>query len=925
MNPLDAISLAAAVAQFTDFGVRLLSETLNVYKSVSGMTIEIVELKTIEDDLRQLSQSIQEKSLQLADPRKPLHESDRRLLQLCETCQSLSTELVTTVDRLRTRSTGTINLAVESFGVAVRKLKSQGDIIDLRRRVSEVREQMMLAMTAFLWEKSKSVVNNLDQLSRQQMEMISTLTRIDDATRTLNQTLIMFLQGSIPTDLRQREIIKTIWSPSWSPEQPIQDISRGNVKFLTEEAAENEAAYSKAILNSLFLEDLSYREEAIPEAYKSTFQWLFKSPRSDTHGHPLWSDFRTWLTSKGDIYWITGKPGSGKSTLMKFITDHSVLQELLAQWSEPKPLITARFYFWNAGTPMQKTQEGLLRTLLHQCLTQRPQLIHKVCPRRWALLRVFGHEAETALPRWTLRELLESFAAFDPFLGHEFNLALFIDGLDEFDGNHNNLVEFIRLFHSRAGRKVCVSSRPWNVFQDAFMNSPGLRLDKLTAGDVRLYVQDNLDSSPAFREYKATLPQQTDEFLEMIITKAEGVFLWVYVVIRHVLEAFSEGDRWDEIYDMVNGLSDDLSKLYQSIWSTIKPDYIGQSSRLFRIHRAYIGSIDVNILWLADQTDTLQIDNHTVHEQQDLITQTMRRRLNSRTRGLLEISQSGHVDFLHRSVRDWIEYIWSDIIAKSGPTFDPNLCVLKAKTVNIPQGTNGFVLRPDWEELYECFIYAAKAHHIASNIPILVATLDHLDGKFQKPLLVESEGIIPFYEQMALHMKSVTKDKGPFEISFVGIAARFGVLEYVRDKVTASPQLLQHKPGEVSILANAILGPAYFANMPGGDVGTRLRRMRQSWVKHQGWHGDSYRRLSLIKFLLDCGVPKPSAVVPVNITRCPYDRAIREKARMPPIIMPDGERLDYWQTVAKLLKEHGFSRVGYFELKVKPRLLKLFY
>ncbi|TRX88264.1 hypothetical protein FHL15_010831 [Xylaria flabelliformis] len=96
MNPLDAISLAAAVVQFTDFGVRLLSETMQVYKSVSGMTSQTVELKTIKDDLRQLSQSIEGKSAQLAVPIKPPRKSEQNLLRLCRTCQELSTELANT-------------------------------------------------------------------------------------------------------------------------------------------------------------------------------------------------------------------------------------------------------------------------------------------------------------------------------------------------------------------------------------------------------------------------------------------------------------------------------------------------------------------------------------------------------------------------------------------------------------------------------------------------------------------------------------------------------------------------------------------------------------------------------------------------------------------------------------------------------------
>jgi ABC-type thiamine transport system ATPase subunit len=50
------------------------------------------------------------------------------------------------------------------------------------------------------------------------------------------------------------------------------------------------------------------REERILEAHEKTFRWIFKD-----------SPFKHWLESKtgSNLFWISGKAGSGKSTLMK--------------------------------------------------------------------------------------------------------------------------------------------------------------------------------------------------------------------------------------------------------------------------------------------------------------------------------------------------------------------------------------------------------------------------------------------------------------------------------------------------------------------------------------------------------------------------------------------------------------------------------
>lgn len=48
------------------------------------------------------------------------------------------------------------------------------------------------------------------------------------------------------------------------------------------------------------------------DAYPSTFEWIL-DPDSD-HNKPGGS-FLEWLRTGEDIYWISGKPGSGKSTV----------------------------------------------------------------------------------------------------------------------------------------------------------------------------------------------------------------------------------------------------------------------------------------------------------------------------------------------------------------------------------------------------------------------------------------------------------------------------------------------------------------------------------------------------------------------------------------------------------------------------------
>jgi hypothetical protein len=92
---------------------------------------------------------------------------------------------------------------------------------------------------------------------------------------------------------------------------------------------------SSRLLNKLGFPEIVQRQERIPKALQNTFEWVYQEPKPDQN----WTSFIEWLACGNGIYWITGKPGSGKSTLMKFIhgDDRTVLH--LREWSKGIQLI----------------------------------------------------------------------------------------------------------------------------------------------------------------------------------------------------------------------------------------------------------------------------------------------------------------------------------------------------------------------------------------------------------------------------------------------------------------------------------------------------------------------------------------------------------------------------------------------------------
>ena len=142
------------------------------------------------------------------------------------------------------------------------------------------------------------------------------------------------------------------------------------------------------VKRSLFFADITSRQEQVANEFDgidNSYEWIFSEPSrsasdsddqsEETQKEPHWDSFSEWLRTGNSVYWINGKAGSGKSTLMNYVCNHEKKEEYLKQWSANKRLLTPTFFFWNAGTRQQKSIEGLFRSLIYQMLIECPSLI----------------------------------------------------------------------------------------------------------------------------------------------------------------------------------------------------------------------------------------------------------------------------------------------------------------------------------------------------------------------------------------------------------------------------------------------------------------------------------------------------------------------------------------------------------------------
>ncbi|KAF2794582.1 hypothetical protein K505DRAFT_336802 [Melanomma pulvis-pyrius CBS 109.77] len=165
-------------------------------------------------------------------------------------------------------------------------------------------------------------------------------------------------------------------------------------------------------------------------------------------------------------------------------------------------------------------------------------------------------------------------------------LCIFIDGIDEYDGDdHRDLCLFLRSLIS-ANLKIIVSSRPIPACISIFEDCPSLRLQDLTRRDMDVFVRGELSPHRLMVGMQRHFPEQCRDIIANIKDKAEGVFLWVKLVVRELIEGLEAGDDINELQDRMRSLPSDLKDLYRRMIGKMKQEYQVQAAEIFQsFHR----------------------------------------------------------------------------------------------------------------------------------------------------------------------------------------------------------------------------------------------------------------------------------------------------------------------------------------------------
>jgi len=416
---------------------------------------------------------------------------------------------------------------------------------------------------------------------------------------------------------------------------------------------------STKVLAALHYRGLQSRFSDTAIAHHDTYEWIFEAPEEARR----WSHFAEWLRSGNSLYWISGKAGSGKSTLMKYICSNLETTQLLEFWRDGSTLLQARFFFWAAGHTLQSSHEGLLRGLLYTLLAQCPRLIPSVFPEICTEI-VAGRKLDLT---WTLPELVQ---ALNLLVENSkgLKICLFIDGLDEYAGDHGELISILETLSSYDNLKLVLSSRPLVAFNDAFENMPQLRLQDLTYQDMIKFVSDRLNHSRGLREMEELDPELRSTLVRGLCDMSAGVFLWVVLALRSILGGLQNGETASTLQLKLDALPPDLHGMYKHMFRSLDPATQTGTARMILLmlrSKDVANSEPISLLQLAlADNDDATVEKAITDEVRTMPSNKrrslciwMKRRIDGHTKGLLEVrGQDNVVERGSSSIDEWVEF-----------------------------------------------------------------------------------------------------------------------------------------------------------------------------------------------------------------------------------------------------------------------------
>lgn len=760
MDPASAIGVASAVLTFITFSQNMVSKSKEIYKSADG---QAASKKDLSSKALRLNELYQDLNASKRNGISRLSSNESAIQEVAFKCAKTAQELQTALEDLVAQP----KKSWSSVRKALKSVLKESKIRQIDAALTNFNAELHLHLTAALRNDNSQLMLELNHV------------------RALQQKV--HVQASANLADHRKDLLASLERSQGRSLEALGRLEDSN-NMLVRLAKQKQLVHKQCdVLNSLSFPSILSRRQAIKQEHAATLDWIL----DDYHAGQEMT-FKTWLRNCFGPYWITGKPGCGKSTLMKFIQSHEGVRSILHDWADGSRLVIGSHYFWNAGVPLQKSLEGLLRTLLFDVLRQCPEAFPGLPRNRWSdwdVVKVLGQ------PGWDIEELTRSLQHVIEEVLPSTKFCFYVDGMDEFHGEPRDIVAAVRALSVLPNVKICLSSRSWNVFEAEFgRNSFQLQVHEHTRGDIQKFVYDVLERDSHFQQLR-THNEEYQTIIVDIVQKAQGVFLWVFLVVRNLSSGLPNADTFHDLRRRIDEFPTDLDKYFETMLNNIPNFYQTQSAQILLMALEAEASIPLLVFHqLIDRQSSILAVKHETWSETDLECRSidLRKRVKIRGQDLIDVVddpdyglESGEISryttqLIHRTVFDYL---------RQGSVLD--LLRLRAGSQ--------FSAAEALSEGYFAYLHISPTGYLERSIERLPSTYCNIDivilyaSRAMNNSDWPAEAILDLLESQIEHIrKSIDECRltRSLQNPVLFSAIQFGLCRYVRRRLEKCPELV---------------------------------------------------------------------------------------------------------------------------------------
>ncbi|KLU92426.1 hypothetical protein MAPG_11372 [Magnaporthiopsis poae ATCC 64411] len=402
-----------------------------------------------------------------------------------------------------------------------------------------------------------------------------------------------------------------------------------------------DAEMKEDLVKSLFFPQIDQRLTGLAAAQGKTCRWFLAKQE-----YRAWRDLKN-QSDDSTLLWIKGNPGTGKSTLMKFL-----FEETRGETKGDSLRITLSFFFRARGTIEEISTVYLYRSLLYQLFQSATDLSDSL---EWMM----APWAKRILDKgWDQEALKQTLKYSVSRLGRR-PLTILIDALDESDQTQvADMVSFFEelcehAMEARVSLRICFSSRHYPTI--AIQRGAELILEHEEGhkDDIEQFIKSRLRLGNLGKTAKAA------PLRDEIRDKSSGIFLWVVLIVDILNQGYLNGTASTSI--SINNLRNRLQEIPPGLHELFEMILARDSKNLNQLHLCLkwvlfaARPLKPPELYFAIQLG-IDKDNSSHWDREDIGEEQLRAFVRSCSKGMAEVTRNkaSKVQFIHESVRDFL-------------------------------------------------------------------------------------------------------------------------------------------------------------------------------------------------------------------------------------------------------------------------------